>query len=747
MKLGRFIKIFICVFIFYTIFALNDYLVSAQGVLPPREGATDSNTDLSIESNPFNNGSGYQSGSLLSTTNSNAGSGNFNSGSGYQAGSLLYSQGNNSQQNYSDALNLGSYDGTAMTEVNGKVVSAASQNSGDANIDPSGPFQAALFVFVSGIARAVLLLGKIFTTIGGFIFDTALNLTVLEIGNKASAINKIFFTSVDTLWKIFRDFGNLIIIFSLLFLAIKTIVNGDGFADKKILGGVLLAAIFINFSLFFTKLVFDISNIATYSIMQSTGSAQKNSANQGQGGSITANIANTFSFEKIDGQIYSSLNSENGATLVTRISALVTHSIFGMLLMIIIGCIFVAAALFLIIRFLIFLLLMITAPIGFIGKFIPAISGLTNKWWDELWKQSIAFPAFALMLYVALLFIESSRTLKGAGNINWYGLFTFDAQTYSTGVAQLFENLFIFVISVALLIAAIIIPGMIGGVGSKMIATGTAKVGAFTGRRMIDTGRGIRGGYRLANDKEARGKMRENIKNFKDKSKEDKLKFVGEKAKGMTQGAKGFMSRRAIDAKEALKDKTFDFRNISIAGRTIGERYGIGKGAKSYREIVEEKEKEAAKELDRSKKKYGLDEQTPEEKARAMVEQQTSKDEIDRLSGENKKIITQYSTSGGENGPNAHLYLQQISQNQKQIENLQKQINFAKNPGEYAAAAINNSTFNRLINILTMNFEKNRALSTVLSKQEQQWNKSADKRLVEDFAKMMKVNKDDEKKS
>jgi hypothetical protein len=354
-----------------------------------------------------------------------------------------------------------------MTTQNGRVVEAATVDSGSGNNNPQTLAEKIVLAFGDGLTMLLLKIGSVWIYITGSLFDSFLKLTVIEVGD--SFIKEVFLESVETLWKIFRDFGNLIIIFSLLFLAIKTIFNGDGFADRKILGGVLLAAIFINFSLFFTKLVFDISNIASISIINNIGSTDN------QGLSLTSNVVKNFSFAKITGTSFASTVNDSFAN---RMATQLSQSVFGFILMFVTGCIFLAACLFLCVRFLIFLLLMMTSPIGFIGKFIPMIDRQTKKWWDELWKQAIALPVFCLMLYVAFLYIQNVGNSSNLAKIEWSKLFTGDINDVGSSIASMLKAIFSFLISLGLLIAAIIVPGMVGGAGSKIIASGSGRVAA-----------------------------------------------------------------------------------------------------------------------------------------------------------------------------------------------------------------------------------------------------------------------------
>ncbi len=67
-------------------------------------------------------------------------------------------------------------------------------------------------------------------------------------------------TFVRNAWTVVRDFSNIFFILVLLYIAIQTIL-GLGHETKKMIAKVVIMALLINFSIFFTKVVIDSSNI------------------------------------------------------------------------------------------------------------------------------------------------------------------------------------------------------------------------------------------------------------------------------------------------------------------------------------------------------------------------------------------------------------------------------------------------------------------------------------------------------
>lgn len=104
----------------------------------------------------------------------------------------------------------------------------------------------------------VVILYHLFVTIPAWLmitsaklFDFAVTLTLSDTMYRAPFIEKI--------WHIVRDFANIFFILILLYAAFQIIFGNGG--GKKMVASVLLIALLVNFSLFFTRVVVDSSNV------------------------------------------------------------------------------------------------------------------------------------------------------------------------------------------------------------------------------------------------------------------------------------------------------------------------------------------------------------------------------------------------------------------------------------------------------------------------------------------------------
>src|SRR3990167_4837671 len=76
-------------------------------------------------------------------------------------------------------------------------------------------------------------------------------------------VNSTFLDSsfVSKAWGVVRDLSNIFFILILLYIAVKIILDLGGSEAKKMIAKVIIIALLINFSMFFTHVVIDSSNI------------------------------------------------------------------------------------------------------------------------------------------------------------------------------------------------------------------------------------------------------------------------------------------------------------------------------------------------------------------------------------------------------------------------------------------------------------------------------------------------------
>ena len=436
-------------------------------------------------------------------------------------------------------------------------------------------------------------LGKVFTNIISSAGVAILGLANLILGLTGQFFDKIleYTVTTDTLyntikepisnaWKILRDLANIAIVFSLLYLAIRTILNGNGFADTKTLAGVLVAAILINFSLFFTTLAFNTSNFVAKSI------ASQITFSGGDGSqSISANIARMIGTKDAINKLWNnSLFQLDPALQQNELNVAfndLRSGILAALTMVVLIVILAVAAVLLLYRFFLFTLLMITSPFGLISAFIPWFRGMGKQWWGQLKHQVVYLPAFLLTLYIALLFIGTITS----------------SLTPQTDTVTYF---YYFFLTCGFLLMVLILPSKIAGGGSDMMSNvgnyATTKIRALPKRSMQFGGRMAAGGSARVG-RELIGKK---FANRIGGNTEEKRKLLQTQAQGT--GVAAAIARQRLRTSEGLKEKTYDFRNTSY-----GKDLGIGKGIESWNAGVESKKKVFEERKAKEEKLFGFD--------------------------------------------------------------------------------------------------------------------------------------------
>lgn len=231
----------------------------------------------------------------------------------------------------------------------------------------------------------------------GYIFDKTLALSI----DKKFVSDPTF---INNSWKIIRDFSNMLFIFILLYTGIMTMFGEMNW--KRTVIQVVIIALLINFSLFFTKVIIDAGNILATGIYSSINT----------GSSFSQSLASQFEPQKFldtAGKLQDPLNS----TIIFVIAAIV--SVFA-------AYVFFKAALLFIGRLLAFWFLMIVSPFAFISMTFPK-GNKFQDWFGMLLNQAFVAPIFLFLLYIIMQVISAGGgilgTLGGAtssSNPSWF---------------------------------------------------------------------------------------------------------------------------------------------------------------------------------------------------------------------------------------------------------------------------------------------------------------------------------------
>ncbi len=225
--------------------------------------------------------------------------------------------------------------------------------------------------------------------VSGYMFDALLPLSMSK-----SYIQQDFVTSG---WTTVRDIANMAFIFILLYTGIMTMIGGADW--KRPVINVIIIALVINFSLFFTKIVIDAGNILAFGVYEQISTP-----------SSTAHTKDTGIVERnVSGMLVGSFGPQNFMNAASAGGPL--NAIFAFFVAAVVGFyvsfIFIKASLLLVGRLLMFWYLMIASPIAFISLALPQTSSYFSKWLDDLLKQSFFLVIFLFLIYMIAVVLKS----------------------------------------------------------------------------------------------------------------------------------------------------------------------------------------------------------------------------------------------------------------------------------------------------------------------------------------------------
>ena len=381
-----------------------------------------------------------------------------------------------------------------------------------------------------------------------YIVDTTIvNMAVhINGGVGSDGITVVGMSGINIAWKVLRDLMNIAFIFLLVYEGIKMIIGLSDVAKvRKFIVGIVLASLLINFSLFFTKVIIDASNIVTIGVYKSI-------LNDTNSSGTTGGLSNAYQ-QSLGTQGLFGPDYLPGTTGYGKL----TISLMSSVLILITAFVFFAISVLLVVRYIVLILLLILSPIAYMGMALPGMKKHADKWWESLWGQILFAPVYMLMTWVILILVNSdgftgiTTTLdktQWAAFVNSNG-----AAGPSSSSIGLFFN---FAVIIGLTVASLVIAKGFATQGAGQIKDLTGKATAFAGGALLGgagrIGRGTigRAGNALAGS--------EGIKDAASKG-----------------GVGGFIARTALRTGNQAATSTFDARSTSTFG-TIAKSAGMG---------------------------------------------------------------------------------------------------------------------------------------------------------------------------
>lgn len=390
------------------------------------------------------------------------------------------------------------------------------------------------------ISYAIMVAMSWLLWLSGSLLDFVLNITIIQMSAKVSNMQ-----GIDVAWKVVRDVLNMAFIFLLLYNAILVIVSRKTTDDiKKIVVGIILTALLINFSMFFTKVIIDASNVATIGFYKSIQAAgQETAINTGStiektSGGLSGAFMNSM---RMTGFFSASSADSFGKTQEN--SSLFITWLGGAIMFLVLAFVFFAVSAMFIIRFMVLILLLMLSPIGFIGFGLPQMKKYQDQWWETLMGQAIFAPLYMILTWIILTLVGSPGFLEitkktGGQPAEWSSLFT-------GGSGDSIGLILNFVLIIGFIIMSLTIAKTQATRGSSMIGQATGKLTAFAGGAMMGGSASL-----LRNTAGWAGNKASNSGWLKDKAKDS------------------FAGKWALKASNKAATGSFDIREASLGGKT-----------------------------------------------------------------------------------------------------------------------------------------------------------------------------------
>lgn len=412
------------------------------------------------------------------------------------------------------------------------------------------------------ISILILKISSLLTYLAGGILNFAIKYTVVDMSDHIDGTG-----SINVAWSAIRDVANMAFIFILLWAAIQTVL-GIGKDNKNLIVKVVLVAIFINFSLFATKLIIDAANVfAIYFYDAIAPGALDVIATTG----LSDRLMNTFNLQSIWDATEAGLDG----------SKLLIIGVMGTVVTLIAAFVFFAIAIMFVIRFVVLIFVLILSPLAFLSFILPELDDKRKQWWAALTSQAFFAPVFFLLIWIVI--VVSNGLFEGGGNmataltgvVNESG----ELQAPSVGDLGILMN---FIVLIVMLIASLIIAKDISSKAGPAVQKATKWLTGLAG--------GTTFGLAATAGRRTIGRAGQAVA---------ESKFLQDRPESRA-------ARLALAAGRKTGSASFDvrgsrgFKDISEA-TGINKDFGLPGGKGGYEKAEEEKEKRRFKEADRYK--------------------------------------------------------------------------------------------------------------------------------------------------
>lgn len=464
---------------------------------------------------------------------------------------------------------------------------------------------AAFAVDIGGTTGSLLAgFGATVFALVGTLFDKALSFLVFEIGGHMRTGIGV---SVELVWSIVRDLCNLVFIFMFLFLGIRLVLTIENVATaQRIIARVIIAALLINFSLFASKAIIDVSNVATVAVYNMYGVAPNSGYSTSIGTKFAAQLGVASWFSAPTPETTKNIESKGFSV-----------GLIMMFFFLLAAVTFLVATIMLLKRYIVLLLGMMFSPLvllfSIIPKGIPFTASFSKKSEEgfQVFIQSAFFPAvFLFIIYIALQVLQSYTLVPNFNDM-------------LADKSSSLPDIIVYCIGIGFLFVAMKSASMVSESLAANVQGATAGAAGWVGRK---TAGNLAGRFL----KSAAG---ERLKTA------TLNEFKGPNVRtALVSGFTGLAARAALRGTEVTRDGSYDVRNAPAALKEIrkkigfdhkpGEGFGMEGG--SYQQRKDAAVKKAFEDEKKEAERLKAGENDPYVKA-AKEKKEAAKKEVEEL--------------------------------------------------------------------------------------------------------------------
>ena len=282
-----------------------------------------------------------------------------------------------------------------------------------------------IYVFTVGI-------GSAFAYVAATFFNIAVN---ISLNGPIYAL-----TFVSTGWTTARDLANMAFLFILIYIAFIIMFQAETSGTMSLLAGVVVVALLVNFSFFFTRLVIDMGNILSIQFYNSIQApAIQNTASSGGASGIGASLSTTATnatagitgtnTKDLTASIMGMLNMQgllNNTSFqnfnqtqgwLTKFITLSFLYLAGGIILWLLTVIFVTAGIKFLTRIVMLWFLIIVSPLAFIAASVQGV----NKGYFKTWRETLVAHAFypVAFMFIFLILTNFCNQLSQGGQNNY----------------------------------------------------------------------------------------------------------------------------------------------------------------------------------------------------------------------------------------------------------------------------------------------------------------------------------------